>query len=111
MPDSSTPDPALTAAINLLGGALAPLSDALKKIGWPGRNRSGIHRHVKAGTLPVRTEKIGGRIYVTAGAVADLLRCSTLHPPAAPEPARRRPGRPPKVTHSIDAAGVNGGAP
>lgn len=89
-------DPALAAAIALLGGALAPLAVALQKIGWPGRNRSGIHRHRRDGTLPVRAEKIGGRLYVTAGAVADLLRGASL-PPVDPQPTRRRgPGRPRK---------------
>lgn len=88
-------DPALDAAINLLGGAVAPLAVALEKIGWPGRNRAGIHRHLKAGTLPVTPEKIGDRYYVTAASVAKLLRESTprLTPPP---PVRRRPGRPPK---------------
>ena len=90
-------DPALAAAIVLLGGAIAPLAVALKKIGWPGRNRAGIHRHLRDGTLPVATKKIGGRIYVTASAVADLLRGSTLPPPTAPQPARRGPGRPPRT--------------
>jgi len=90
-------DPALAAAIELLGGAMAPLAVALNKIGWPGRNRAGIHRHLRAGTLPVATQKIGGRIYVTAGAVADLLRGSTPPPPTTPRQARRGPGRPPKA--------------
>lgn len=90
-------DPELNAAIELLGGALAPLGLALKKIGWPGRNRAGIHRHLRDGTLPVATQKIGGRIYVTAGAVADLLRGSTPPPPTAPQPAHRGPGRPPRA--------------
>jgi len=89
-------DPALTAAINLLGGALAPLAPALKKIGWPGTNRAGIHRHLKAGTLPVVPEKIGDRWFVSAAAVASFLRGSTPPPNAPQTPSRRRPGRPPK---------------
>lgn len=94
-------DPALSAAILLLGGAIAPLAVALRKIGWPGRNRAGIHRHLRDGTLPVATQKIGGRIYVTAGAVADLLRGSTPPPPAAPQSARRSPGRPPRTAGGV----------
>lgn len=96
MDNPNTLDPALAAAIALLGGALAPLAIALKKIGWPGKNRAGIHRHLRCGTLPVRTVKIGGRIYVTAGAVAELLRESPPPPPAVNPPTRRGRGRPPK---------------
>lgn len=93
-------DAALAAAIALLGGAIAPLAVALKKIGWPGRNRAGIHRHLRDGTLPVRAQKIGGRLYVTAGSVADLLRSTPTPPSNAVVPVRRGPGRPRKAAGS-----------
>jgi hypothetical protein len=92
-------DPYLIEAIRMLDGAIAPLNVAMAKIGWK-TNRFAIHARLKAGTLPVRAEKLGRNWYVTAGAVADLLRSSTSPslPPSQPQPPtaspHRKPGRP-----------------
>lgn len=88
-------DPYLAEAIKMLDGAIAPLNIAMAKIGWK-TNRFAIHARLKAGTLPVRVEKLGRNWYVTAGAVADLLRSSGSPPSAQPPtaPLHRRPGRP-----------------
>lgn len=94
--NTSPIDPALVAAIQLLRGAIVPLNVAMERLGWRG-NRRAIHARLIAGTLPVRAEKHGRNWFVTAGAVADLLRSGvapSAPPPPPADPPRRRPGRP-----------------
>ena len=97
--DIHTPDPYLTAALQLLGGAaLVPLHDAMRAIGWR-LPRSAVNARRVAGTLPLRCVQYGRVWFVTAGAVADLLRPgpadgSSAVPQPPPDPPRRRPGRP-----------------
>ena len=88
-------DPAVAAAIAVLGGALVPLNLGIKRLGLD-INRRAIHARRLAGTLPVKPTQIGRNWFVTAGEAAVLFRTDsapTALPPPAP-PLRRGPGRP-----------------
>lgn len=88
-------DPALAAAISVLGGAVVPLNVAIRRLGLK-INRRAVHARRLAGTLPVEPTQIGRNWFVTAGAAAVLFRAGNAAPampPPAPSP-RRGPGRP-----------------
>lgn len=88
-------DPALAAAIAVLGGAVVPLNEGIRRLGLT-INRRAIHARRQAGTLPVEPTQIGRNYFITAGAAAALFRAGSAvnaAPPPAPPP-RRGPGRP-----------------
>lgn len=88
-------DPALAAAISVLGGAVVPLNVGMKRLGLT-INRRAVHARRVAGTLPVEPTQIGRNWFITAGAAAALFRAGNAAPvmsPPAPSP-HRGPGRP-----------------
>ena len=88
-------DPALAAAISVLGGAVVPLNVAIQRLGLT-INRRAVHARRLAGTLPVEPTQIGRNWFVTAGAAAVLFRASGAEPELPPPatPTHRGPGRP-----------------
>jgi len=90
-------DPAIAAAIAVLGGAIVPINQAIKRLGLH-INRRAVHARRVAGTLPVEPTKIGEKWFITAGAAAVLFRTGTALPvsvtPLPAPPPRRGPGRP-----------------
>lgn len=96
----SVPTPAaITAAAKAIGGIVAPLSRALRGLGWPYMSRSAIHARRVAGTLPVTPRRLGRRWVMYAKDVATLFERAAggtedeVHLLAP----RRGPGRPRKI--------------
>lgn len=89
-------DPALAAALLVLGGAVVPMGLGFRRLGFD-INRRALHARLRAGTLPVKPTRMGRNWFVTAGEAAVLFRASgaaPAAPAAAAPPPRRGPGRP-----------------
>lgn len=91
--DDPAIDPALAAAISVLGGAVVPLNVAIRRLGLT-INRRAVHARRLAGTLPVEPTQYGRNWFVTAGAAAVLFRASGAELPPPGTPTHRGPGRP-----------------
>lgn len=90
---------AIQSALSILGGVIKPTDEALRTLGWPACTKQAIAARRRAGTLPVREIKLGGRYYVTATDVAEafLMPHATVAERPAHATPKRHAGRPRKA--------------